>query len=137
MVFRKPYPINDKVGSHLLGRWYRTSIQCDWRLEWLNIEAEKILQQSRMEWRRDLHTVAVFPLVEDDELISDFLGATDLYIPPNFVPSLTDNEKLKQLREALWWMECRNRFVPRFPKWRLHQLLDEITVDEDHFQIFR
>ena len=73
--------------------------------------------------------------MEDDELISDFLGATDLYIPPNFVLSLTDNEKLKQLRETLWWMECRNRFVPRFPKWRLHQLLDEITVDQDHFQL--
>ena len=113
MWFKETVPYKRQGESHLLGRWYRTSIQGDWRLEWLDINADKILQQSRMEWRRDLH-VAVFPLVEDDELISDFLGATDLYIPPNFVPSLTDSEKLKQLREALWWMECRCRWVLDF-----------------------
>ena len=120
--------------NHLLGRWYQTSGQGDWRLEWLSIDADKIIQQSRSEWRRDLHT-PVFPLVEEDELISDFLGATDVYIPPNFVPSLTKNEKLKQLGEALWWMECRFRFVPRFPKWRLRQLLEDTTVDQDCFQL--
>ena len=127
-------PYKREGGKHLLGRWYRSSIQSAWRLEWLSIEASQVLQQSRMEWRRDLH-VATFPLVDDNELISDFLGATNPYFPPNFVLRLSDTKKVHQLRDALWWMECRSRFVPRFPKWRLHQLFDDITVDKEHLKL--
>ena len=47
MWFKETVPYKRQGESHLLGRWYRTSIQGDWRLEWLDINADKILQQSR------------------------------------------------------------------------------------------
>ena len=120
--------------GHLLGRWYRTENNTDWKLEWVEVPDERLSVYSRMEVSKNFLS-AVYPLMDENPLVSDFLCSTELYIPPNFVPMMTDQQTIKQLRDALWWMECRFRVVPRFPKWMLDRLMNQIILEKERFHL--
>lgn len=140
LTIRHPYYVEETLpyirhkNHHLLGRWYRYDRGTPWRLEWVHVSDRQLSTHSRMETNKDFHS-AHYPLMDNDPLVSDFLGSTELYIPPNLVSMLTDTEKVKQLRDALWWMESRARLVPRFPAWMLERLMKQITVEQVNFHL--
>ena len=132
--FEEVTPYIREGNRHLLGRWYRHYAGATWKLEWIEVSEMRLSTYSRMEENKDFHSVT-YPLMDDDEFVSDFLSSTELYIPPNFVSVMTEKETVKQLRDALWWMECRFRLVPRFPKWMLEQLISQTILEKECFHL--
>ncbi len=133
-AFREVLPICHTDEGSKLGRWYNIgSSECpQWNIEWVSVEPFVLQRYSREEIRRDLHMPA-YPLQIDQELVSEFLSASEPYLPCHCPSVLTATQLRQQLYDALWCTEARHRLVPRYTKDRLWQWVNTLRIERAHF----
>jgi hypothetical protein len=120
--------------EHWLGRWVQDIDSKRWHLEWLNVPVNRFHQLQIQLHHRERH-MAAYPLVDVDPIRSDFFATSDMYLPPNFVLMLTEEQQKRQLEQALWWMESRFRLVPRYPKSALSTVIQQSMQVGERFQL--
>lgn len=130
--FDEVLPYHQENGQHYVGRWYQAEGAASWSLEWFALP-ETMVPQITQDLVLPAHHMPVYPLEDQNELVSDFLNASALYLPPNYVPCLSPEQKRQQLLDSIWWMETRFRVLPRYPFARLKHHINLLSLEADLF----
>ena len=129
---REVLPYHQENGRQYVARWFRISTDTKWQLEWFALPKITI-QLDSIHLTSPKNFAAVYPLKDSNILVSEFLTGSELYLPSNYVPCLSQPQKRRQLLDALWWMETRFRVLPRYPYQRLEQCIHTLTLEGDLF----
>ena len=132
-AFREVVPILHTDEGAKLGRWYSVGpSECpQWKIEWVSVAQSVLQQHSREEILRECH-MPVYPLQSDQELVSEFLSASETYMPFHCASVLTATQLRQQLYDTLWCMETHHRVVPRYTKRRLAQWVNRLRIECTH-----